>query len=171
MGKSEKVTIVNSFIYANFNYCPLVWHFSTCESIRKIDKIQKRFLRIVLDDYGSDYDILLRKSGKVTMEIKRLKVLVIEIFKTVNNLNPTYTKDISPVKLHPKVRPNNILVKHHNTYHNTTAYGTNNLKSLGPKIWNQLPEDIKSKTSYTKFKEYIDTWFGPKCRCNASMNI
>ena len=73
MGKSEKATIVNSFIYANFNYYPLVWHFSTCESIRKIDKIQKR----CLDDYDSDYDILLRKSGRVTMEIKRLKVLVI----------------------------------------------------------------------------------------------
>ena len=81
MGKSEKVEIVNSFVYANFNYCPLVWHFSTCESIRKIEKIQKRQLRIVLDDYDSDYDVLLRKSRKVTMEIKRLRVLAIEIFK------------------------------------------------------------------------------------------
>ena len=90
MGKSEKVTIVNSFIYANFNYCSLVWHFSTCESIRKIEKMQKRCLRIVLADYDSDYDVLLRKSGKVTMEIKPLRVLTIEIFKKVNNLYPNY---------------------------------------------------------------------------------
>ena len=68
MGKPEKVAIVNSFIYANFNYCPLVWHFSTCESIRKINKIQKRCLRIVLDDSDSDYNVLLRKSRKVTMQ-------------------------------------------------------------------------------------------------------
>ena len=27
MGSQEMNTIVNSFIYANFNYCPLVWHF------------------------------------------------------------------------------------------------------------------------------------------------
>ena len=71
MGKPEKFSIVNSFIYASFNYCPLVWHFGTCESIRKIEKIQKRWLRIVLDDYDSDCDVLLRKSGKVTMEIKQ----------------------------------------------------------------------------------------------------
>ena len=70
MGKSEEVAVVNSFIYANFNYCPMVWHFSACESIRKIEKIQKRCLRIILDDYHSDYDVLLRKTGKVTMEIK-----------------------------------------------------------------------------------------------------
>ena len=36
---------------------------------------------------------------------------------------------------------------------------------------NQLPGDIKSETSYTKFKEYIDTWFVPKCRSNECMNI
>ena len=139
MGKSEKVAIVNGFIYANFNYCPLVWHFSTCESIRKIEKIQKRCLRIALDDYDSDYNVLLRKSGKVTMEIKRLRVLAIEIFKTVNNLHPNYMKDIFTPKLYPKVKPNDIVVKHHNT----VTYGTKSLKTLGPKIWNQLPEDIK----------------------------
>ena len=78
----------------------LVWHFSTCELIRKIEKIQKCCLRIVLDDYG----VLLRKSGKVIMEIKRLRVLSIEIFKTVNNLNPNYMKDIFTPKLHPKIK-------------------------------------------------------------------
>ena len=36
MGKPEKVAIVNSFIYANSNYCSLVWLFSTRKSIKKI---------------------------------------------------------------------------------------------------------------------------------------
>ena len=103
----------------------MVWHVSTCESITKI---QKRCLRIILDHYDSDYDVLLRKSGKVTMEIKRLRVLTIEIFKTVNNFNPNYTKDIFTQKLHPKVRPNDILVKHHNTI----TCGTKSLKK--PKL-------------------------------------
>ena len=48
---SEKEAIISSFILSNFNYCPLVWHFSSCESIRKIEKIQKRCLRIILNDY------------------------------------------------------------------------------------------------------------------------
>ena len=34
--------------------------------------------------WESDYDILPRKNGKVTMEIKRLAVLTIDNFKTVN---------------------------------------------------------------------------------------
>ena len=132
MGKSEKVAIVNSFIYANFKYCAVAWHFSTCKSIRKIEKTQKRCLRIVLDGYDSNCDVLPRKSGKVTMKIKRLRVLAIEVFKTANNLNPNYMKDIFTPKLHPKVRPNDILVT--NTYQNTITYGTKSLKTLGPKI-------------------------------------
>ena len=104
--------------------------------IRKIEKIQKHCLKIVLDGYDSDYDVLLRKSGKVTMEITRLRVLALEVFKTVNNLNRNYINDIFPPKLHPKVKPNDILVKHN------TINGTKSLKTLGPKICNQLPEDI-----------------------------
>ena len=30
MRKSEKEAIINSFILSSFNYCPLVWHFSSC---------------------------------------------------------------------------------------------------------------------------------------------
>ena len=32
MAKTEKAAIINSFTCANFNYCPLVWHFSTLEN-------------------------------------------------------------------------------------------------------------------------------------------
>ena len=73
-------------------------------------------MRIVLDDYESDHDIVVRKRGKVTMKIKRLGVLANETLKAVNNLSPNYVKDIFTTKLHPKVRPNGILFKHHNTF-------------------------------------------------------
>ena len=77
-----------------------------------IGLVQKCCLTIDLDGYESDYDILPRKNGKVTVEIKRLAVLTIDSFKTVNNLNPNYMKDIFTPKLHPKIRSNGILAKH-----------------------------------------------------------
>ena len=66
------------------------------------------------------------------METKLLRFLALKIFKTVNNLNPNYMKDIFTRKLHPKVTPNDSRVKHHNTI----TYDTKILKTLGPKIWN-----------------------------------
>ena len=61
----------------------MVLHFATCESIRKTGKIQILCLRIVLDDCDSDYDVLLRESGKAMAEIKHLRVAAIEIFKKI----------------------------------------------------------------------------------------
>ena len=42
MGKSEKPVIINSFIYANFNYCPWVWHSSIVTGIvSRLEKLRK----------------------------------------------------------------------------------------------------------------------------------
>ena len=37
-----KYILIQSFIFANFNYCPLIWNFSSSKSLLKIDHIQKR---------------------------------------------------------------------------------------------------------------------------------
>ena len=36
MGFKEKEILLNSFVYSNFNYYPLVWHFRSAKSVKKI---------------------------------------------------------------------------------------------------------------------------------------
>ena len=95
MGFKEKEVLLYSFVYSNFNYCSLVWHFCLSKSLYKIEKIQERALRLLHNDFASDNPELLKKSGKTAMEIKRLRCLALELFKTVNNLNPYYMKELS----------------------------------------------------------------------------
>ena len=40
LGHEEGFVLVNSFIYSNFNYCPLVWMFSSKRSLNKIENLQ-----------------------------------------------------------------------------------------------------------------------------------
>ena len=80
--------LANSFIISNFNYCPLVWYFSTAKQLQKIEKIQERVLRFLHNDYVSDYLTLLKASGSVSMEVRRMRYLGVEIYKTLNDLNP-----------------------------------------------------------------------------------
>ena len=103
IGEKQMEILLNSFIYSNFNYCPLVWHFSSCKSTAKIEKIHKRSLKMLLNDNISDYNTLLDKGGKPSMEIKRLRILATEIFKTINNLNPVFMKNIFTSKVNAKV--------------------------------------------------------------------
>ena len=46
------------------------------------------------------------------------------------------------------------------------GYGTDTLCSLGPKIWNHMPSDIKNSENLDIFKTLIKTWSGPVCRCS-----
>ena len=150
--KEQKEALMNSFIFSNFNYCLLVWHFCSCKSPQKIEKIQLSCLRIIYNDYSSDYQTLLKLSQKPSMEI----------FKTIKDLYPSFMKSIFSDKLNARVRPNGILVK----VRKSATFGDKSLATLGPKIWNALPQNIKAENSYVKFKEYITTWFAPKCKCN-----
>ena len=135
MGKEQKEALINSFILSNFNNGPLVWHFCSCKSSQKTEKIQLRCLRIISNDYFSDYQTLLKLSQKPSVEIKRLRKLALEIFKTKKVLNLSFIKSIFSAKLNARVRPNDILVK---TCKSVT-FGDKSLATLGPKIWNDLP--------------------------------
>ena len=68
MGFKEKEVLVNSFVLSNFNYCPLVWHFCSSKSLKKIEKIQERALRILYNESTSDDNQLLGKSNKASMK-------------------------------------------------------------------------------------------------------
>ena len=38
----EKKTLINSYFYSNFNYCPLVWMFSSAKLLNRIESLQKK---------------------------------------------------------------------------------------------------------------------------------
>ena len=133
------------------------------EKISKNDRKNTRTsLRIHYNDFFSDFESILNKSGKSTMEVKRLRTLVLEVYETLNNMNPEYMKKIFPKTAFTTHRHLNFEVnKNH-----TTKYGNKSLRCLGPNIWNSLPNQIKKEINYTKFKEFINEWFDMNCKCN-----
>ena len=98
------------------------------------------------------------------MEIKRLRCLALETFKTANNLNPYQMKEIFSKTTNLTHRPLDINFNQNNT----TKYGSNSLWGLGLHIWNLLSSKIKKEKDYKKFKNYMNELFGLKCKCNMS---
>ena len=93
IGFEQKKVLVQSFVYSNFNYCPLVWHFSSMKSLQKIEKSQESALGFLYNDHKSSYNDLLLKSRRCTMQVSRQRTLCIEIYKTMNDLNPLFMKN------------------------------------------------------------------------------
>ena len=55
-------------------------------------------LRFLYKDYSISYEGLLEKSGKVKMSVNTLRNLCVEIYKTINKLNPEFMNNIFKVK-------------------------------------------------------------------------
>ena len=93
------MTIYNSFIASNFNYCPIAWHFCSVASTNKMEKIQERPLRFIQIDFQSWSEVLLSLTGTVPLHIKRMKYMAYVVFKTVNDLSPKYIQDLVNIKV------------------------------------------------------------------------
>ena len=60
------------------------------ENTIKIEKIQKRALRVIPHDYQSRYDELLDKIDQPLMYMSRLRNIVLETFKSVHKNQPSF---------------------------------------------------------------------------------
>ena len=106
------------------------------------------------------------------MEIRRLRTLAVEIFKTINEIYPPCMKNIFTPRENAKVSKNNIIVKSINT----SRFVIQILRSLGQKTWSNLPSniwkyiEINTINTYNTLKGIIKTWLGPKCRCKICIN-
>ena len=133
---NAKRVLINSYIISNFNYCPLVWMFSTAKSLNKIESLQKRTLRFLYNDYSISYEGLLEKAGKVKMNVYRLRNLCVEIYKTINKLNPEFMNNIFKVKENKRVVREQYKLNLETPEWNQVTFGAKILKVYGSKVWN-----------------------------------
>ena len=105
-------------------------------------------------DYKSDYKTLLEKGKTSTVNIKRMSILAAEIFKTINNLNTSFMKDIFTPKSQSKVQPNDLIV---NKRHNTSKYGTKSLTTLRL----QIPKSLNLKHVAANLRNILTQDLGP----------
>ena len=70
----SRTAIYSSFISSNFKYCPLVWFFTSRDSITKIQKTSGTSFSFCLKDSVSDYESLLSKSGVDSFRISSIKI-------------------------------------------------------------------------------------------------
>ena len=88
MNISKRKLILNSFFTSQFNYCLLVWMCHSRLINNKINRLHETCLRIIYSDKSSTFEELLEKDGSVTVHIRNIQKLAIEMFKVFKNLSP-----------------------------------------------------------------------------------
>ena len=153
MGSDKLRLLMNSFIKAQFSYCPLTWMFHDRCFHAKVNKIHEKALRIVYKDSRADNEALLTLDNAVSIHQRNLQYLMIEIYKTKHNLNPSFMSEIFETRnVHYDLRTeNNLCIPKART----TSYGIETVRYLGQKLWQTLPHRIRESQSLATFKKEL----------------
>ena len=100
------------------------------------------------------FEELLDMGDTKTTHKKNLQNLMVEIYKSMNHLNPEYMWDFFGSKELCKLPSVS-----------SQRYGINSLSFRGSLLWNAPSDDLKLTTSLVKFKEEILCWDGNNCTC------
>ena len=142
----------------------MIWHFCSKKQTRNIEKIQERSLRFVFNDFQTPYIHLLNKANRDTLHVMRLKRLLVCVYKSVNSIGPTYLHTLFVRKgSNYNLRNLNILEQ---PKVNTISHGLNSIVYHGPKMWNNLPNEMKNVNSVNKFKLQLKKYKNVLCDCS-----
>ena len=163
INEKQAKLLVNAFVKSQFNYCPLIWMFCSRKSNRKINTIHERSLRLIFNDYENSFEELLLLNNDFTIHQRCLQMLVIEIYKSVNELSPEIMKNIFPIQKpnYNLRKPNLIRFMNPNSY----KFGLNSIKIRSNQIWKKLSNEIKKIDSFEKFKSKIRLQHIDGCQC------
>lgn len=153
LNNNAKLTAFRCFIRSHFNYSPLIWLGNSNTHLNKIEKLQERALRIVYNDYKTDYSFLLKRANVHSMSKMYDLCLLKEVYKSVNNENPTYicemfTKRTSDYALRGKNVLKVWLVK-------STNNGLHSFQYKGSKLWNSLTDQQRTAESVHVFMSLL----------------
>ena len=83
INKEKLLKLYKAFILLHFYYCSSVWHFCGACNADKVDNLNKRIIRFILQDYSSPCDILLSKVNMKSLFIRRLQNFMITLYKSL----------------------------------------------------------------------------------------
>ena len=153
MGQNKLRSLMRAFITSQFQYCPLIWLLHGRQLNQKINKIQERALRITYKDTESTFNELLQKDCAVTIHTKNLQILMAEMYKTKNELNPSFMQEIFCENTnHYNLGNNNEFTQ---PRVRSVSYGTESIRLKGPQLWQTLPSTIRNSVTLCQFKKRL----------------
>ena len=160
----KQKVLLNLFITAQSNYCPLILTCYSRTLNTKTKKIQEPALRIVYNNYKSDFKELLEWDHSFTIHERNIQHFATEAYKAKNELSPVIMNDVfqsSKNSAFELISGNHL----QRTNIQTAHFGSKSIKTLEAKVWDLIPAEIKASKSLMIFKKKIKNWTSKNCPC------
>ena len=131
--------LANAFFYWQFNYRQLAWMCHDWNNNNKINRPNKRCLRLI---YNED---LSEKDGSVSIHHRNPRTLAVELLKVFEGLNPVTFAETFPVRKRSQynIRNYSYFAMPHVK---TVNYKLESLSYIRSKLWDSIPSDMNKQT-------------------------
>ena len=150
--QEQAITLVNAYILSPFNFCPLVWMFCSKQAHNLISSVHYKALCAKFNTFEYNFEQLLQMSDSCTIHDRNLKLLVIEIYKTLHRLNPEIMWGSF------KLKPNTYNLRQGHSLVVPIAKSssaTNYFDFRASLEWNHLQSSIENEKTLIKFKRSL----------------
>ena len=149
------------YILPLIDYCCVVWSNCNNECVQRLQKLQKRAARLILDtDPLASSLPLIKKLGWMKIEHRILYHKCLLTFKCLHNLAPVYlTEKVTPVSRNNPYQLRNVLHEELYVPRANTELFKKSFYYSGPYEWNNLPYSLRDIKSISSFKEKLKLYF------------
>ena len=130
----------------------------------KVNRLHERCLRIIYNDNVSTFEELLSKDNSVSVHHNNIHA--IEMYKMANGISPEIMNEVFKLReethYHLRQTAQFLVDPIHSVFNGSES---------GPKIWEQIPTEIKNKESFVRFKKEIKKWKPLNCPCRICMTF
>jgi ribonuclease P/MRP protein subunit RPP40 len=135
----------------------------------RLEKVQKRFVKLLSDVRGSTYEERIAEADLLTLKERRCRGDIIETFKTMKGINQVNKNEWFEIREDDNVRSTRANIRIENeteTRRSDIIYKErsrleirkNFYTSRVAREWNRLPEWIKDRKTTNSFKNALDRW-------------
>ena len=151
----KRQILANSFIFCNFNYCPLVWGFSSRCLLHKIDRTQEKAAKLLSQETSGIY--------RNSIHERNCRLLLQEVFKTKHGLNPSYMNDVFTFKKSQYNLRSSCALEREKI--RSVRHGLQTVSYIAAQLWDTLPESAKQVSSLATFRSALKDIPEINCRC------
>ena len=133
--------------------------FCNCKSIKKVNKMQERYVRLLTNNSELSYEELIDLTDEISQHQRCLKFLMAEVYKCVNRLLTNFMNDVLTISKHGyNALQHNFFVSYRRFHIEPIRYSNKQIKETQRIRYNQidlLPLEVKDTENVDSLKSKI----------------
>lgn len=153
------IKLYKSLVRPKLEYCIQAWCPYLKKDIENIERVQHRATKLISEFAGLDYEIRVKRAGLITLERRRLRGDLIEVFKLINGFDRIDYRNFFQLVNNSRTRGHRFkLVKVRTRLDIRNKFFSQRVVNT----WNQLPAHVVEADTINSFKNRLDRLWDEK---------